>query len=462
MLKASRSVIFVTAVAVLAACGGDKGKTASSKPTTESAVTASSGPGAASDSSPAAATSDSSPPAAASDSADPAKVSGKIRLASAQQKEVEAALIAAFNKVYPNVKVEATEVGNDAYVTQIRTQLPGGSAPDVFQVFPGAGNAAAVNVLQPGGYLADLSDRPWVASLPPGIKVDSSVDARTYAAITGISGIGAIYNSTALAAAGASAPKTWTEVLALCDTAKAKGKAAYAMGAQDSWTTQMIDYALVATLFKGKHADFAAALASKQASFAASPEWQSAVGKFIEMRDRGCFNKSPLGTNFDASLALVAKGEAYGVVQGNWALSGLKKNNAQAKFTLEPLPATDNPDDTRIAAAGALAYGVNAKSKNKEAALAFIDFVMSGPGQSLLLKQNGGLPTVPIASFEVEPGLAALSTYVAEGKTAPFPDQSWPNPQVQAAHLTGLQKILTKQASANNMLADMDSKYVKK
>jgi raffinose/stachyose/melibiose transport system substrate-binding protein len=45
------------------------------------------------------------------------------------------------------------------------------------------------------------------------------------------------------------------------------------------------------------------------------------------------------------------------------------------------------------------------------------------------------------------------------GKTYPFPDQLWPNPKVQQAHLVGLQNIFAGKGSVADMLAAMDKAY---
>ena len=49
--------------------------------------------------------------------------------------------------------------------------------------------------------------------------------------------------------------------------------------------------------------------------------------------------------------------------------------------------------------------------------------------------------------------------YQRTGRTYPFPDQLWPNPKVQEAHLTGLQDIFSGKGTVAQMLAAMDKAY---
>nr|BFE74049.1 hypothetical protein GCM10020092_073500 [Actinoplanes digitatis] len=166
------------------------------------------------------------------------------------------------------MKVNFTTSGADQYQAQIRTQLASGTAPDVMTVWPGNGNPGATYVLAKPGYLLDLSDQPWAAKLPEAFKTVAQYEGKTYNAVFGLNGIGAVYNDEALARSGLKAPTTWTELLAFCRDAKGKGTPAYALGIQDNWVTQLVLYALAATVVFGPDRDFNTKLASGQATFA--------------------------------------------------------------------------------------------------------------------------------------------------------------------------------------------------
>ncbi len=152
-----------------------------------------------------------------------------LTLASVDQGSVED-VVKAFEKANPGVKVRYTTSGADQYQQQIRTQLSSGTAPDVMSVWPGNGNPGATHVLAEPGYLRDLSDRPWAAKMPDAIKSVAQYEGKTYNAIFGQNGIGAVYNQQAMARAGLTPPDTWTKLLAFCRAAKAKGTPAFALG----------------------------------------------------------------------------------------------------------------------------------------------------------------------------------------------------------------------------------------
>ncbi|MER6136857.1 extracellular solute-binding protein [Streptomyces sp. NPDC001815] len=380
-----------------------------------------------------------------------------LTLASIDQGSVED-VVKAFEKANPGVRVRYTTSGADQYQQQIRTQLSSGTAPDVMSVWPGNGNPGATYVLAKPGYLRDLSDQPWAARMPDAIKSVAQYEGKTYTAIFGQNGIGAVYNQQAMKKAGLTAPDTWKDLLAFCRAAKAKGTPAFALGNQDNWVTQLVQYALVATTVYGDDRDFDQKMQAGEATFAKSA-WRTALDKYLTMERTGCFQKNPLGTNYEASQGLAATGRTLGIVQGNWVIALLKQKNPEGTFTLKALPATDDPSATLVPAAAGAGYGVNAKAKNKDLALKFVNFVMSPEGMNLFVKKQGGLPSLPDTGYKVDPSLTELSTFIRADRTVPFMDQLWPNPKVQQTMLSGLQEIFSDQSTPEELLKDMDADY---
>ncbi|MFF4836359.1 ABC transporter substrate-binding protein [Streptomyces sp. NPDC001315] len=166
-------------------------------------------------------------------------------------------------------------------------------------------------------------------------------EGKTYILPLTYTGVAAIYNKKALADTGKGEPKTWSEVLQLCDAAKKKGKVAFALGNQTPWVTQLIDYALVSTTVYAKNPDFNTQQKAGKANFVDSG-WKTAMEKYLQMNKRGCFSKDPLGTSVDTANEQVAKGSAVAAVQV-LAVAGQIKAAAPAgtefgTFALPPGP----------------------------------------------------------------------------------------------------------------------------
>lgn len=386
------------------------------------------------------------------------EIAGKITVTSVDAFAEDVA--AAFMEQYPEAEVEVTVIGDINTIQQtLRTQLTSGTAPDVFSVFPGNGSPTAVQVLGAAGdFMYDLGSQPWVADMPSNLIESGSYDGVLYDALYGVNGIGAIYNVTALEADGQTPPTTWSELLDLCAAAKAKGKVAFALGNQDQWVTQLINYALTSTLVYGPDPAFSQEQTDGTATFADS-EWATSFEKYQEMTDAGCFNPDPLTLPYSSTQQMVGAGEAYGLVNGNWALTDTRAAGPDNEYTLAPFPATDDAAETFMPVAAGAGLAVNNKSKNLATALAFVDFFMSPEGLGIAIPKQGGLPAYAVDTFTPDASLDSVVQFMADGRATAFPDQGWPNAKVQSEHLTGVQEIFAGTATPADVMERMQAAF---
>jgi raffinose/stachyose/melibiose transport system substrate-binding protein len=254
-------------------------------------------------------------------------------------------------------------------------------------------------------------------------------------------------------------PKTWTELLAFCDAAKAKGKVAFALGNQTNWVTQLVDYALVATTVYAKNPDFDKTQEAGQATFVGSG-WETAMNKYLEMNQRGCFSKDPLGTSVENSIAQVGSGKAIAVIQVTSVLPQIKSQAPEGtELGLFPVPATDNPSETKMPGAAGGAYAINAKAKNMDLATKLIDFMATPEGMNAYAQATANLPAIPNDQFRLDPTLQTFVNFQKANKTVPFMDQLWPNPKVQNVHFTVVQEMFSGKLKPPQALAQMDEAY---
>lgn len=398
--------------------------------------------------------------AASSGSSSGSSTSGTLSISSTTtEKPALDAVLALFQKKYPHVKVTTAFADTDQYQATLRTELSAGTAPDVLHIWPGNGNPAAMQVVQPEGYLTNLSAMPWAARLPASIKAVTQMNGKTWMLATTVTGIGAIYNQTAMQQAGLTAPTTWSQLLSFCSAAKAKGKVAFALGLQTSWVTQLIDYALVPTTVYASDPDFAAQMSKGDATFAHSG-WLTAMDKYLQMNQAGCFNTDPLGESYPSSLTMVAQGKALSVVQTTAAIAQLKLDAPSGTaFNVLPLPATNDTSQTEMAGGAGGGYAVNAAAKDKPLAEKFIEFLATPAAMDTYAGIDGGTPSIPSAQYTPSPELATLIQFEKEGKTVPFMDQLWPNAKVQADHFAGVQELFDGKATPAQVLQQMDAAY---
>lgn len=366
--------------------------------------------------------------------------------------------IASFEEAYPDVDVEVEYMGEDG-ASVLRTQLASGTAADVMYVQPGNGTVVAIQNLVPAGLLADLSDYEFSADVPEVFDATTQVDGKRYFIPMGYDGIAALYNQEAFNELGIEEPTTWTELLQMCDAATAVGKYAFAYGGQSPWVNLQVPYTLAATLVYESNPDFEADVAAGKTSFAES-EWRTALEKLIEMQERGCFSPDPLGTDFAASMTAVGTGEAVAAIQVTVTLPMFKAASAAGTLWGSfPVPATDEADSTWIPVALNGGYAVNATAENPVAATLFINHLADPAVYLEYVNAQGSFPALPVEGFAVPAEFDYLPEFLDAGRTYPWMDQLWPNPQVQPPLIEGTQALLGGVGSIADMLEQMDAAY---
>ncbi|GGV68819.1 ABC transporter substrate-binding protein [Streptomyces longisporoflavus] len=367
-------------------------------------------------------------------------------------------VVKAFREKHPDITVAVTYADTTTLQKTLPHDLAAGKGPDVFTVWPGSGNPASVIALADQEALTDLSLRRFAWHLPEDVASVAGRRNHIEMVPASYSAIGAIYATQTLDDIGGSRPTTYTQVLALCDKAREHGKVLFALGNKTPWVTQLISYALAGGTVYADKPEFADDMELGRTSFGQS-RWKTALNKYLQMNERGCFGPDPLSTTYQNSLDQVASGKAVGIVQVATTLAELRRTAPDLGFVMHALPATDDPAQTRMPAAVSAAYGVNAHSTHVKQAKAFADFLGSAKGQNLYNGKGVTLPAIPNPSFRTDPAVAEVARRQKNGTTVPFMDQTWPNSTVQQTHFRQIHRLFAGKATVPGALKAMDHAY---
>jgi ABC-type glycerol-3-phosphate transport system substrate-binding protein len=150
-----------------------------------------------------------------------------------EQKSFQA-VINAFNKQYPNVKVKYTSAG-DNVPTVLGTAVEGGNPPDMAAI----AQPGLIKEFQQKGAVKPID---FVKSeiqdnyAPDYVKL-GTINGKLYSFVYKGSNKSTVwYNVSAFKGAGVSSPKTWSDFLTTAKTIKASGVPAYSIGGADGWT----------------------------------------------------------------------------------------------------------------------------------------------------------------------------------------------------------------------------------
>jgi ABC-type glycerol-3-phosphate transport system substrate-binding protein len=183
-------------------------------------------------------------------------VSGSITFdgiwtASSGQKQF-ADVIKAFNKVYPNVKVNYKPVGNDL-PTVLATAVAGGHPPDMADIAqPGTvAQLATQGKLKPITYARGTMAKNFA----PAWLALGTYSGKLYALPFKAANKSVVwYNVPAFKNAGVTPPKTFNQLLTDAKTIKASGVPAYSIGGADGWTlTDMFENIYLRTFGAAKY-----------------------------------------------------------------------------------------------------------------------------------------------------------------------------------------------------------------
>jgi alpha-glucoside transport system substrate-binding protein len=161
-------------------------------------------------------------------------------------------VINAFNKTYPNVKVNYKPVGNNL-PTVLQTAVAGGHPPDMADIAqPGTvAQLAAQGKLKPITYATSTIDKNFA----PAWKQLGTYSGKLYALVFKAANKSVIwYNVPAFKTAGVTPPKTFSQLLKDAQTIKASGTPAYSIGGADGWTlTDMFENIYLRTFGAAKY-----------------------------------------------------------------------------------------------------------------------------------------------------------------------------------------------------------------
>ena len=188
------------------------------------------------------------------------------------------AIIDKFMQLNPDIKVEATYLPiGTTYANTLRTQLQSGNAPDVFYVTAGTGGLQSVLPLAKAGYVADLSKQPWVKTFPlapanrPLYWRRGVLTALPFDVVP----VGVMYNTEVMAGLGLEPPKTQTQFLAACRTAKSKGKHFLNLAGASAQNASLFATVVATSTVLAKDPGWNLKRLAGKTTFAGTPTWRA-------------------------------------------------------------------------------------------------------------------------------------------------------------------------------------------
>ena len=372
-------------------------------------------------------------------------------------------LISNFERVYPNIRVNATYVPPGSTINQLESiELAGGNAPDLVAgsaALAGCGSATSICALAKAGYLSPLVKEAWAKRSLPLVTSADKYGQGLFAFTPELDPYGVFTNDDLFKKLGLTLPQTFSQLLTVCQKAKADGTAAILLGAANPFTNLIANLA-VATVY-GKDKTWPAELRAGKVTFDGTAGWHQALQEIIDMSNAGCFEPGATGTGVAAATAEFAQGLGLMAPQVSDFKGNIDQASPQFAYSFHQFPGGTDPNQTRTLLQLGTSVGVNAHSSaaNQAAAKTFIDFIARPKQNALYAQINGGLTQYEVLKQQVPSFMSDLAPMLKAHAYVVNPLQTWWNPSVLTALQQDCVGLLTGQKSIDDILNDMDAAW---
>jgi raffinose/stachyose/melibiose transport system substrate-binding protein len=288
---------------------------------------------------------------------------------------------AEFRAQHPEIDLRIEYTQPDDYKAAIRTAVAGGDAPDVFFVWPGEWLRKFVRGRQVLDLTDELAKDDWGGRFIPNAKPLFEYRGRTWGVPMLMQCAYFLYNKGMFAERGLAPPKTWDELLEVCETFKREGISPIGLSNKDKWPL----HHYVSILWQrivGEDRVLDDYDTESEGAFS-DPGYLDALRMVRLFADRGYFSENANGTSRETFRQLFASERVPIIMTGTWDLGVLQKSDEVPegfgdKWDMFPLPEVPGGRGSQAYMMGAPdGYAVWADTKSRDAALTWLRFLTS-------------------------------------------------------------------------------------
>lgn len=372
---------------------------------------------------PGASTGEASTAAPSSVSTDASTMSAQLVLYDgAGLKTVDDGLIAAFNKLYPNIKITTRFDPDNVQATNAPRVLASDNPPDIARI-NALSDSVQANVLTP--LTPWQKAYGWDKSIPGGQMSQYTVDSSgvrgtgtQYSLASGFTVTGVYYNKQLMAKLGISdAPTTVEQLEADMAKAKAGGVQPIMAGNQTGQIVTSLQFMLNDQLGSDAIDGW---IYHKPGASIDTPKSVAAAQIISDWAKKGYFPSDTNGTDATTALGRFVKGEGLFYLSGNWDAKSLQ--TAMGSNVGFSLPPQDSAGKTYAMSDPMTNFGIPAKSKNKDAAAAFLNFLLTPQARQIAVDNgfapsgSGDVPSVTAGSLNAGVQKAFASLIESDGQ----------------------------------------------
>lgn len=309
-----------------------------------------------------------------------------------------------YTKLNPHVTFDLQKVDGSQYDSLLRTRIATKTLPDIV----GHNVSDMARRYNPAENFVDLSGESWVKRLvsPEIIQIDGKIYNLPFAASG--SALGIVYNKNIFADLNLSVPRSFEELLQVCETLQANGIAPFYLGNKDGWVAQIWGLTTFSEVVKGT--DIMDKINRNQLKHADVPEFEESLAQIMQLIDKGYINSDHLSVGFDGLGAAMNAGKAAMTVLGDFIEAG----DQIGDYGIFATPGVDNPDLTVGTVTG---WFISNNSKNIEEAKKFLNFWSQPDIMGIQYAEDPRFSAFEDVAVSFNPLMQAeYDEYIAQGK----------------------------------------------
>ncbi|MGY4858736.1 ABC transporter substrate-binding protein [Cryobacterium sp. AP23] len=269
------------------------------------------------------------------------------------------------------------------------------------------------------GALSDLSDMPEVDRILPEVQdlvgQYASYPGRTSVLPYSVMAASVIYNKAIFEEQGLQVPKTYDELIAVCDQLKAVGITPFYGTFKDPWTVAQgwFDYTVGGEVDVASFYDEMDSLGTDvgpDSPVSFEKTLADPVDRMKLLIDNYANPDAASKGYGDGNLAF-AQGQAAMYLQGPWALGEIAKTAPDLDLGTFPLPMTDDPEDLQVRVNIDLAAWIPEASKHKDAAREFLSYLFQKDVIDAYNAAQLGYGTTTDAAPVTDPRIVGMKEY---------------------------------------------------
>ncbi len=340
------------------------------------------------------------------------------------------------------------EMPNADQANQIlKTRMASNDSPDVFTLHA----IADIPDYYKAGYLSDLSSQPFADKLFDSVRKTVTYNGKVVALPLESLSWGYLYNREIFSRLNLTPPETLDEMEAVISVLKKNDITPFLLAFQESWIPQLMMALSLGGVVSSENPDFIESMNAGTGSY----KDVSAVFDIIDIIMKNGTAK-PFEVGSAAGSADFANGKAAMWVQGPWMAETILKVNPDMQIGVAPLPVSDNPAGAMINLATSTSLAVSPDSKNREAALDLVNYLLDETDSAPLFEALKFNPVADMHTYESFPWVEEASKYVSMGKA--YQDLSLPG-GVTGETAKMLQSYYTGSVSKADIIAALDKAW---